>query len=166
MSGRALGIGLAALLMSLAASAPLSAQLQTPSSPPASTSSAPAPPAAPAAAAVAPAADLLLAPSAPENPLRRFEIVSLGAFPIMLFYSDFGFDLQRYFAHNFDSFYAPWPFKNPTSAPITDLDRYTRIGAALGACMIVGGIDAYIHAMKVRKARRLQEALESSQPEP
>ncbi len=160
MSGRALGIGLAALLMSLAASAPLSAQLQTPAS------SSAAPSAAPAAAAVAPASDLLLAPSAPENPLRRFEIVSLGAFPIMLFYSDFGFDLQRYFAHNFDSFYAPWPFKNPTSAPITDLDRYTRIGAALGACMIVGGIDAYIHAMKVRKARRLQEALESSQPKP
>ena len=155
MSGRALSRGLAALLLGLAASAPLSAQAQTPSSP----STAPASAPAPAASATPPVAP-------PENFFRRFEIVSLGAFPIMLFYSDFGFDLQRYFAHNFDSLYAPWPLKSPSSAPLTDADRYARIGVALGACVIVGGIDAYFHAMKVRKARRLHEALKSSQSEP
>ena len=156
MSCRALGIGLAAVLLSLAAAPPLTAQVQPQPSSAATTAASP-----PAAASA-----LAFVPAASENPFRRFEIVSLGAFPIMLFYADFGFDLQRFFAHNFDSYYAPWPFKNPTSAPITDTDRYERIGVALGACVIVGGIDAFIHAAKVRKARRLHEALESSQPEP
>ena len=151
MSGRAQSIVLAALIFGLAAAESLTAQTQASS-----------PSAAPAAAASSTA--LPLAPSGPENPFRRFEIVSLGTFPIMLFYSDFGFDLQRYSAHNFDSLYAPWPIKSPTSAPLTDSERYARIGVALGACVIVGAIDAYFHAMKVRKARRLHDALESAQP--
>jgi hypothetical protein len=112
-----------------------------------------------------PSADSLLAGSAiPENPFRRFEIVSLGAFPIMLFYSGFFFDLQRYFANDFNSLYAPWPFQSSTSAPLTDADRYTRIGAALGACAVVGLIDAYLHHLKVAKAERLREATESDAP--
>ena len=121
-----------------------------------------APAAAPAASA--PAAAPLVLPAGPENPYRRFEIVSLGSFPIMLFYSGFCFDLGRYFANDFNSLYAPWPFQNQYSAPLTDADRYARIGAALGACVVVGAIDAYIHAMKVKKARRLREALEASEP--
>ncbi len=112
-----------------------------------------------------PSADSLLAGSAiPENPFRRFEIVSLGAFPIMLFYSGFFFDLQRYFVNDFNSLYAPWPFQSSTSAPLTDADRYTRIGAALGACAVVGLVDAYLHHLKVVKAERLREATESDAP--
>ena len=157
MNGRELGTGLAALI--LAAAGSLTAQAQAPS--PAASTAATLPVAT--AAAVSSTAPPF-APTAPENPFRRFEIVSLGAFPIMLFYSDFGFDLQRYSAHNFDSLYTPWPFKSPTSAPLTDSERYARIGVALGACVIVGAIDAYFHAMKVKKAKRLREALESTQP--
>jgi hypothetical protein len=93
-----------------------------------------------------------------ENAFSRLEIVSFGSFPIMLFYTGFAFDLQRFFANGFDSAYAPWPFQSSYSAPLSDSDRITRLGVALGASLIVGGIDAYFHAEKVKKARRLHEA--------
>jgi len=148
--------------LSFLAALPLRAQVQAPAQVPAAqagASSAAAPSGATAAAAALP-----VIPAGPENPFRRFEIVSLGAFPIMLFYSGFCFDLERYAASGYNPQYAPWPFQNQYSAPLTDSDRYTRIGAALGACVVVGAIDAYIHAMKVKKARRLLEARESSEP--
>jgi hypothetical protein len=88
----------------------------------------------------------------PENRLRRFEIVSLGAFPIMLFYTGFAFDLQGYFAHSFDKAYAPWPFKNASSASLSNQDIYLRLGASLGLSFVVGGIDAVLHDRKLRKA--------------
>jgi hypothetical protein len=152
--------------LSLLAALPLRAQVQAPAQVPAAQAGAPSA-AAPSGAAAAPAAAaaaLPVVPAGPENPFRRFEIVSLGAFPIMLFYSGFCFDLERYIANGYNSQYAPWPFQNQYSAPLTDADRYTRIGAALGACVVVGAIDAYIHAMKVKKARRLREAQEASEP--
>ena len=124
------------------------------------TTPAPAP-----AAPVAPANhdDILsvASPAKPENPFSRFEIVSLGSFPIMLFYTGFTFDLGRYVANGFSASYAPWPFQNEYSAALTDSDRLTRIGAALGASMVVGAIDAYLHAEKLKKARRLHAAAES-----
>ena len=125
-------------------------------------------PAAPLPTTPAPAApaihdDILsvTAPAKPENPFSRFEIVSLGSFPIMLFYTGFTFDLGRYVANGFSASYAPWPFQNEYSAALTDSDRLTRIGAALGASMVVGAIDAYLHAEKLKKARRLHAAAES-----
>lgn len=100
----------------------------------------------------------------PENPFSRFEIVSLGSFPIMLFYTGFAFDLERYVTNGFDYSYAPWPFKNEKSASLSDQERVTRISIALGASLIVGGIDAYIRAAKAKKDKRLREAAESASP--
>jgi hypothetical protein len=98
------------------------------------------------------------APEKEENLLSRLEIVSLGSFPIMLFYTGFVFDIGRLVANNFDSQYAPWPFQSAYSAPLTDSERLTRLGAALGASLVVGGIDLYLHTAKLKKARRLHEA--------
>jgi hypothetical protein len=100
----------------------------------------------------------MLPPEQDENPYSRLEIVSLGSFPILLFYSGFAFDLQRFFANGLDPAYAPWPFQNAYSAPLTDSDRGVRLGVALGASLVVGCVDAYLHAAKLRKARRLHEA--------
>lgn len=101
-----------------------------------------------------------------ENPLNRFEIVSLGSFPIMLFYTGFFSDLALYIANFPDPIYLPWPMKNEKSysATLTDSERVTRIGIALGASVLVGGVDAYLHAVKVKKAKRLREAAESVSP--
>ena len=120
-------------------------------------------PTTPAPAAPAIHDDILsvTAPAKPENPFSRFEIVSLGSFPIMLFYTGFTFDLGRYVANGFSASYAPWPFQNEYSAALTDSDRLTRIGAAFGTSLIVGAIDAYLHAEKLKKARRLRAAAET-----
>ena len=109
----------------------------------------------------------LTLPDKSENPFSRFEIVSLGAFPIMLFYTSFAFDLGSYVANGFDSTYAPWPFKSAKSAVLSDKDRITRLSVTLGASLIVGAVDAYMHAKKLEKAKRLREASETlSAPPP
>lgn len=97
-----------------------------------------------------------------ENPISRFEIVTLGSYPIMLFYTDFIFDLTRYFQNGFNSNYAPWPFKSEYSATLTDTDRLVRLGVTLGASAVVGGIDALIHQLKLRAAERQRAAREDS----
>jgi hypothetical protein len=96
----------------------------------------------------------------PENPFMRFEIVSLGSFPIMIFYTGFAFDLALYIENGYDSYYAPWPFANSYSysANLSETDREKRILVALGGCAVVGIIDAIIHANKIKRARFLQEA--------
>jgi hypothetical protein len=93
-----------------------------------------------------------------ENPLSRFEIVSLGSYPITLFYVDFAFDFQRFIANGRDPAYAPWPFKGTFSTSLSDSERLTRLGVALGVSFAVGALDAMIHASKIRAAERLREA--------
>ncbi|MGA2547698.1 MAG: hypothetical protein ABSF43_14190 [Rectinemataceae bacterium] len=153
--GLAMRFGLAAAFLGLTLASPLGAAAQT----------VPGQEAPARIAAAQPAAQDDAIPLAisekPENPYSRFEIVSLGSFPIMLFYTGFVFDLGRYAANNFDSSYAPWPFQSAYSVALSDSDRLTRIGAALGASMVVGAIDAYLHAAKLKKAKRLREARES-----
>jgi hypothetical protein len=99
-----------------------------------------------------------------ENPISRFEIVSLGSYPITLFYVGFAFDLQRWFANGRDANYAPWPFNGGSSVALTDSQRLTRLGAALGVSFAVGAVDAIIHAGKVKAAERLREARLSIPP--
>jgi hypothetical protein len=154
-TGLMMRLGLAAAFLGLTWASPLGARAQTAPAHEAQAQTASAPPAAQEDA-------LPLAVSAkPENPYSRFEIVSLGSFPFMLFYTGFVFDLGRYAANSFDSSYAPWPFQGAYSVALSDSDRLTRIGAALGASMVVGAIDAYLHAAKLKKAKRLREARES-----
>jgi hypothetical protein len=94
----------------------------------------------------------------PENPLLRFEIVSLGSFPITVFYTDFLFDLALYFSNGFDSNYAPWPFNGSSSSSLTDNESLVRLGAALGLSLTVGAVDWLIHSSKLKAQKRLREA--------
>jgi hypothetical protein len=127
---------------------------------------APAPAALAPAAQAAPAGDALpkLEQAKAENPVSRFEIVSLGSYPITLFYVDFAFDFQSWLAHGRDANYAPWPVKGVFSTSLTDSQRLTRLGAALGLSFAVGAVDAIIHAKKVKAAERLREARLSMDP--
>ena len=147
-------LGLAAAFLGLTWASPLGAGAQTAAAQEAPARTATAQPAAQDALP-------LTVSEKPENPYSRFEIVLLGSLPFMLFYTGFVFDLGRYAANNFDSSYAPWPFQSAYSVALSDSDRLTRIGAALGASMVVGAIDAYLHAAKLKKAKRLREAHES-----
>lgn len=93
-----------------------------------------------------------------ENPFLRFEIVSLGSYPISLFYVGFVSDIVRYYSHGQDSAYAPWPFSSSSAATLDNSERVARLEIALGVSLTVGLVDGLIHAAKVRKAQRLREA--------
>lgn len=89
-----------------------------------------------------------------ENPYYRFEIVSLGSYPITLFYVGLAFDFKRYCDNGFSSSYIPLV----SSGSLTDSDRWVRLGSALGVSCLVGVIDAIIHDAKVKAAKRLLAA--------
>jgi hypothetical protein len=94
-----------------------------------------------------------------ENPWARLGIVTIGSFPIMLFYTDFSFDLGAFALNGFDSTYAPWPFKSEYSKTPTQAEKGTRIGVAIGASVAVGLLDFFIRSSKAKKARLQREAL-------
>ena len=103
-----------------------------------------------------------------EDALRRFEIVALGSYPIMLFYTGLGFDLSAYIGSGYDPSRAPWPFKNEYSAELSDSERLQRLGTAALASLFVAGLDAAIHEVRLRReeraARRLFEGSPGSTP--
>lgn len=73
--------------------------------------------------------------------LRRWEIVSIGVFPIALFYTRFAMDTNRFVHNGFQARYAPWPFKNEYSyAPSADEQRLA-IAVAAGLAVGVGILD-------------------------
>jgi len=81
--------------------------------------------------------------------LRRFEIISLGAFPILLFYTRFAYDTSLFIksgidGDGFDSRYAPWPFRNESSYAPTSEEQMARIFTAAGLSLALGTIDALI----------------------
>ncbi len=165
--------GLAALLCLLAtgllfgqtSGAPGSGQTQPGSQPAGGLATAPASRSAAAAGAMPPG----FGPSqaAPENPWRRFEIVSLGSFPIMLFYTQFGADFGLYASHGFNQAYAPWPFKTVSSYSPGTSEQVARLGAAFVLSLVIGGIDAVIHAAKTRPRHQVApEAPGSQSPAP
>ena len=93
-----------------------------------------------------------------ESPLRRFEIIAFGAFPIILFYVGVGFDTAKYLSNGFDSRYLPWPFKGANSILPEEGEYLARIGVAAIASLGFSGADAWIRAVRHRKAAESQAA--------
>lgn len=80
--------------------------------------------------------------------LGRFETISVGSFPLMYFYAGIGLDLYRFATNGFDTAYAPWPFKGPTSYQPTDGDRNLRLATALGLSLGVAAADLLIRTLR------------------
>ncbi|HWR10512.1 MAG TPA: hypothetical protein VN445_01700 [Rectinemataceae bacterium] len=76
--------------------------------------------------------------------LRRIAIISVGSFPIALFYTNFVFDIARFAGNGFDVQYAPWPFKNQYSAEVSSGETFLRLGVSLGVSTVIGVLDALI----------------------
>lgn len=83
--------------------------------------------------------------------LRRWEIVSLGAFPIALFYTHMVFDVSRYIGSGFDSAYAPWPLKNEFSYKPSPSEWGLMFLTAGAVAAAVGLTDAIILRIKRRE---------------
>lgn len=78
------------------------------------------------------------------NGFRRFEIVSLGSFPLMLFYTRQVYDMYRYIDNGFDRSYTPWPFKPANAASLSSSEQWTNILIAGGLAVVIATIDAII----------------------
>jgi hypothetical protein len=76
--------------------------------------------------------------------LKRMAITGVGAFPFALFYTNFVFDSLRFAGNEFQTQYAPWPFKNQFSAEVDTSEKFLRLGVSIGASAIVGILDALI----------------------
>lgn len=84
--------------------------------------------------------------------LRRWEIISIGVFPIALFYTRFAMDTSRFVRNGFQARFAPWPFKNEYSyAPSVDEQR-AAVAVAAGLALGVGILDLIL--LQRREAER------------
>ncbi len=90
----------------------------------------------------------------------RFEIIAVGAFPIMLFYTDIGFGIGRYIGSGFDSRYAPWPFIDSSSILPDDSERLLRIGVAVGISCAIAVFDL-VASLRAEAAARASAELDS-----
>lgn len=83
--------------------------------------------------------------------LRRMEIISLGAFPIILFYTRFAFDTKRFLesglgGDGFDAALAPWPFKSEDSYEPSDEEQLSSVAVAGVLSLAFGLADALLTA--------------------
>ncbi|ULQ60062.1 hypothetical protein K7I13_01670 [Brucepastera parasyntrophica] len=72
--------------------------------------------------------------------LRRAEIISFGSLPFVTFMAGIYYDIYRYFSHDQDEAYMPWPFKDSaTSIPLTEDEQknilFISIGISLGVAL-------------------------------
>lgn len=106
------------------------------------------------AASLAPERGGVTLPSFGQRALR-FEIIAVGTFPIMFFYTNLGFGIGGYIASGFNAQYAPWPFSS-SSSTIDDSERLIRIAVGAGLSCAVAIFDLFSTLAK-EKARRSVE---------
>jgi len=99
--------------------------------------------------------------------LRRFDVITFGAFPFSMFFVTFVTDMFRWKdANNFDFSeegrqYAPWPLKSAGAVEMTN-EEYTRtILLAVGVSAAIALVDLLIVNVKRAKERRRIESLPS-----
>jgi hypothetical protein len=86
--------------------------------------------------------------------LRRAEIITLGLFPFMFLFSTLAYDAGRFFAHNFDSRYAPGFFGSAETVAKSGSDRNNVILMSISLSMLLAAVDYFIEQGKPAKARR------------
>jgi hypothetical protein len=96
--------------------------------------------------------------------LRRAEIVAFGSFPIMYFFSNFGFDTYRWATHGNNMRYAPWPFNSAATIEQTQNEKFITLGIAAGGAVLVALIDYGIMRYKRNRLEREQANLPDGTP--
>jgi hypothetical protein len=92
--------------------------------------------------------------------LRRGEIVAFGVFPFTMFASTFAMESMRYFQHDMDGAYLPWPFKGPGAIEMSREEREQSLVAAAIASVTIAAIDFTIVQVKRYREKRRIEAQE------
>jgi hypothetical protein len=86
--------------------------------------------------------------------LRRAEIVAFGSFPFMMFISTFSVDAWRYFGHDMNVQYAPWPFKGAGAVEMSTGEYQTTLFTAIAGSVVLALADHLIVRFKRIKAER------------
>jgi hypothetical protein len=76
--------------------------------------------------------------------LRRAEVILIGSIPFTMFLAIEIFDIYRYVAVDFDSAYAPWPFKSQLRAPYDNEDKLKILITAVSISACIAIIDYII----------------------
>jgi hypothetical protein len=89
--------------------------------------------------------------------LRRGEIVAFGSFPFTLFFSTVAVDSVRYFQHNRDSKYLPWPLKGPGAVEKSPDDWKRTLIIAASASVAIALVDfTIVRVKRNREKQRLE----------
>ena len=89
--------------------------------------------------------------------LRRWEIITFGAFPFAYFFANFGFDTYRMATNGWDRRFAPWPFNASATVEKTQSEMFMTIGLAAGTSILIALADYGI--MRLRRNRLARESL-------
>jgi hypothetical protein len=90
--------------------------------------------------------------------LRRGEVVAFGVFPFTIFISTFAMDSLRYFQHDMDGAYLPWPFKGPGAIDMSRQEREQTLVAALVASAAIAAIDfTIVQVKRYQEKRRIEQ---------
>jgi hypothetical protein len=94
-----------------------------------------------------------------QKDLRRTEILSFGALPFVTFFSSIFYDSYRYFSHDQQEGYLPWPFKKSESAVALSEDEQKKIllasaGISVGIALFDLGYRSFRREMKYRRLER------------
>lgn len=91
--------------------------------------------------------------------LRRAEIITFGSLPFITFSASIYYDIYRYYDHDKESGYEPWPFKKSDTAVALSEDEQKRL-VVISACISVGvavfdyGFRAVRRAIRNKRAER------------
>lgn len=79
-----------------------------------------------------------------ESIAGRALILSIGVFPFSYFYTGFVLDVTRFVSNNFDTAYAPWPFKTQNSVALTNSEMWLKLGISAGLSIGFGILSAIL----------------------
>ncbi|MBN1524087.1 MAG: hypothetical protein JW904_06390 [Spirochaetales bacterium] len=77
--------------------------------------------------------------------LRRGEIVFFGTMPFSFLIALEAVDIGRYYAHDQDRAYAPWPFRDATAIPFSVEEQLWIVGTALFISLSTAVVDFFIN---------------------
>jgi hypothetical protein len=85
--------------------------------------------------------------------LRRAEIIFFGSLPFTLLISLQGYEITRYFIHDMDPLYTPWPFRS-AQAPVYSFEEQM---AVIGGAVVLSGLLALTDYIIGRITHREEE---------
>jgi hypothetical protein len=96
--------------------------------------------------------------------LRRAEIIAFGSFPFTIFLATFAMDTTRYFNHNQDMRYAPWPLRSAGGIEMNTNERLISIGVAAAGSVLISLTDYFIIQYKRNKIKKQNLNLPDGSP--